>query len=377
MVLTLRRQVAKTVSLMLGFAWPLVAQTPDIPVRVAVGFAVDTTSPANHEIFRIWSDYLGSRPSCTSPSPAWSGEDLLCSQVYQGFTSFTVASLEPAAGMDSTYLIRTLVGSLGDSAHAFLPLALYRTYAIREHGHWALTNALPLETRTWKHERIGRVTFVFPPRHVFARMKAEGSARFVDSLAAAWSLTPPDSIGYYFTDNPKDTQRAMGLDYIPAPDTAWGLADTQHQMVFVGSSRSGEDYRHELAHLVLIPFTRAHPPARPVNEGLATWTGGSAGLRFRELIPALRRYLEAHADLTLEQIMADAPRREGSLDVGYDGFAVLCDLVYAKSGLTGITSLADAGRDPTAVLAAAAHAVGVPVEELDQAWRARVRELAK
>lgn len=374
---TLRRHVAKSVSLIFGFVGPLMAQTPEAPVRVAVGFAVDTTSPDNHQIFGIWSDYLRSRPSCTSPSPAWSGGDLLCSQVYQGFTSFTVASLEPAAGMDSTYLIRTLVGSLGDSAHSFLPLALYRTYAIREHGRWALTNALPLETRTWKHERIGRVTFVFPPGHVFARARAEGSARFVDSLVAAWSLTPPDSIGYYFTDNPKETQRAMGLDYIPAPDTAWGLADTQHKMVFVGSSRSGEDYRHELAHLVLIPFTRAHPPARLVNEGLATWTGGSAGLRFRELMPALRRYLDTHPELTLEQIMADAPRREGSLDVGYDGFAALCDLIYAKSGLPGITALADAGRDPKAVLDAAAKAIGVPRDGLDAAWRARVKALAE
>ena len=374
---SLRRQVAKSVSVCLVVSGPLKSQVPSNPVQVAVGFAVDTTSPANHEIFGIWSHYLRSRPSCTSPSPEWSGGDLLCSQVYQGFTSFTVASLEPAAGMDSTYLIRTLVGSLGDSAYSFIPLALYRTYAIREHGRWVLTNALPLETRTWKHERIGRVTFVFQPTHAFVRTKAEGSARFVDSLATAWSLTPPDSVGYYFTDNPKDTQRAMGLDYIPAPDTAWGLADTQHKMVFVGSSRSGEDYRHELAHLVLIPFTRAHPPARLVNEGLATWTGGSAGLRFRELMPALRRYLEAHTDLTLEQIMADAPRREGSLDVGYDGFAALCELVYAKSGLPGITALADAGRDPKAVLAAAAKAVGVPTEGLDQAWRARVRELSK
>jgi len=278
--------------------------------------------------------------------------------------------------MGSTYLIRTLVGSV-DSTSAFRPLALYRTYAIHEGGRWMLANALQLQTRTWRHERIARVTFVFPSGVSFNRARAAGAAAFVDSLAHAWSLTPPDSIGYYFTDNPKDTQRALGLDYIPAPDTAWGLSDTQHDIVFIGSSRSGEDYRHELAHLVLVPFVRAHPPARLVNEGLATWTGGSAGLRFRELIPALRRYLEAHPDLTLEQIMADSPRREGSLDVGYDGFAVLCELVYAKSGLAGITALADAGRDPTAVLAAAAHAVGVPVEELDQAWRARVRELAK
>ena len=346
-------------------------------VRVAVGLGVDTSSAPNHEIFGLWSDYLRSRPTCLTPSRMGPGGDLLCSQVYQGFTSFTVVNLEPAASLDSTYLIRTIVGTIEDSTRAYYPLALYRTYAVRKGGHWALANALPIETRGWQHERIGRVTFVFPSTHTLARAKAEGSARFVDSLATAWSLTPPDSIGYYFTDKPKDTQRAMGLDFIPAPDTAWGLADTQHEMVFVGSSRSGESYRHELAHLVLIPFTKVHAPARLVNEGLATWLGGSAGLRFHELIPPLAHYLSAHYSLTLDQIMADPPRREGSLDVGYDGFAVLCELVYAKGGLPGITALADAGRDPKAVLDTAARVIGVSREKLDEAWRERVDELAR
>ncbi|HEY6785500.1 MAG TPA: hypothetical protein VI159_11135, partial [Gemmatimonadales bacterium] len=60
-----------------------------------------------------------------------------------------------------------------------------------------------------------------------------------------------------------------------------------------------------------------------------------------------------------------------------DGFAALCDLIYAKSGLPGITALADAGRDPKAVLDAAAKAIGVPRDGLDAAWRARVKALAE
>jgi hypothetical protein len=93
-------------------------------------------------------------------------------------------------------------------------------------------------------------------------------------------------------------------------------------------------------------------------------------------MPALSRYLVDHPQLTLVQIMADPPRREGSLDVGYDGFAVLCELVYAKSGLAGITAFADAGQDPKAVLDAAAQAIGVSRDQLDAAWRARVHALA-
>lgn len=358
-------------------------QASPAAIHLAVGFGVDTTGSPNGEIFHLWKAYLESRPSCATPSPSWSSAeramwpsgDLLCNHVYMGFSTFTVVNLEAAQGMDSTYFIRTLVGRVDSGS--FYPLALYRTYAVREVGHWVLANALPRETRTWRHETIGRVTFVFPGTHALARSHAEGAARFVDSLSESWGLKPPASIGYYFTDNPKDVQRAMGLDFTPAPDTVWGNADTGNSLVFVGSSQDGESYRHELAHLVFTPFLSAHHPSRLVNEGLATWTGGSAGLRFRQLMPALSRYLAEHPSLTLEQIWADAPRREGSLDVGYDGFAVLCDLVYAKGGLPGITALADAGRDSTAVLNTAARVIGVPRDRLDGAWRERVAELAK
>jgi len=67
----------KPLVLLLVLSGPLLAQAPDAPVRVAVGFGVDTTSPASHDIFSLWSTYLRSRPNCTAQSPAWVGPDLL------------------------------------------------------------------------------------------------------------------------------------------------------------------------------------------------------------------------------------------------------------------------------------------------------------
>ena len=116
------------------------AQLPDTSVRVAVGFGVDTVGIPDHEIFSLWRGYLSSRPSCAQRSPLWSPSeqarwpvaDLLCSYVYQGFTHFTVVHLGPAVGLDSTYLIRTLVARVVDSGQNVLPLALYRVYVTRE-----------------------------------------------------------------------------------------------------------------------------------------------------------------------------------------------------------------------------------------------------
>src|SRR5438094_585476 len=185
------------VSLLFAAAWtpvaPIHAQRADTTVRVAVGFGVDTGSIPNQEIFALWRTYLSSRPGCLQPAPLWSPSeqarwpvvDLLCSYVYQGFTRFTVVDLAPAIGLDSTYLIRTLVGRVSDPGQDLQPLALYRVYATREGGRWVLANALPRVTRRWNHETIGRVTFVYPPTRRFVRARAQATAVFVDSLARA------------------------------------------------------------------------------------------------------------------------------------------------------------------------------------------------
>jgi hypothetical protein len=361
-------------------------QLPDSSVRVAVGFGVDTLGVPNHEIFALWRSYLLSRPNCGQQSPLWSPSeraqwpvaDLLCSYVYQGFSNFTVVHLAPAVAFDSTYLIRTLVARVSDPKQDVQPLALYRVYATREGGRWVLANALTRLTRRWNHERIGRITFVYPPGRRFARTRAEATAAFVDSLARAFEVPPPPVIGYYFTDDLIETLAAVGLDYFPlASDTVGGRNNASDHLVFVGSSSNGEGYRHELAHVILWPFLAPLNAAGLVQEGLMTWTGGSAGLEFKALIPGLKRCLDAHPDLTLESILTNPPLRTGTLDVGYDGLAVVCKMVYDAAGLTGIRSLASAGREPRAVLSAAARILHIPDNQLDRLWRDRIAELAR
>jgi len=358
---------------------------PQLPaVRVSVGFGVDTLG-ANHDIFALWRSYLSSGPGCTLQSPLWAPSeraqwpvvDLLCGFVYQGFSRFTVVQLVPAVGLDSTYLIRTLVANVSDSGDV-RPLALYRVYATREQGRWVLANALPRLTRDWNHEAIGHVRFVFPRTRRFARARAAATSAFVDSLAAAFQVSPPAGIGYYFTDDLIQTLSAAGLEFFPlGADTVGGRANPANRLVFIGSSSHGEEYRHELAHVVLEPFLAPLRPAGLVVEGLMTWTSGSAGLTFKQLMPALNGYLDTHPDVTLESILTDPPPRTGTLDVGYDGVAVLCRMVFDAGGLPAIQDLTRAGREPRQVLVAAARLLKVSEGQLDASWRRRVADLAR
>lgn len=361
------------------------SQEPAAPVHVAIGFGVDTAGPTNHEVFALWRRYLESRPNCMDHSPDWSPaeqaqwpvEDLLCPYVFQGFPVFTVVHLAPAVGLDSTFLIRTLAARVADSV-SVQPLAFFRVYAKRAGGRWVLANALPILTRRWNHETIGMVSFVYPPGRAFSRPRAEATAAFVDFLVREFQVPPPRGIGYYFTDDMVQTFAAAGLDFFPiGSDTVGGRANNLDRLVWIGSSSNGEGYRHEVAHVVLWPFLAPFHASGLLQEGLMTWVGGSAGLDFKALMPGLEAYLDAHPDLTLATLFANPPARVGALDVGYDGAAVLCEMVFRADSLEGIRTLAAAGREPSAVLSAAARLLKVPEGGLDRAWRERIVELAR
>ena len=359
-----------------GLAQSAAAQLPVDPLHLALGFGVEATASPEREVLALWKRYL-TEPSDSLRATLWSTQersagpyfDLVRPYVYQGFNHFTVVHLGPAVGLPNTFIIRTLVAAVEDSSQDVRPLALYRVYATIEDGRWVLANALPRTTRDWRRVTIGNVTFVYPPTHQLDHQRARATAAFVDSLARAFELPKPEPITYYFTDDLGETLRALGLEYFPyGSDPVGGRSNVSQRHVYVGCSVNGESYRHELAHIVLASEV-SRGTSLLVGEGLMTWTGGSAGLDYAELLPGLAMYLSDHPELTLQSLLENPPPRVGSVDVGYDGLSVLCKMVFDRAGLPGLRALLSAGRDPSTVVGAAAQALGVSPTELDSLWR--------
>jgi hypothetical protein len=362
--------------LAVNLAKPAAARPLVGSLRLAVGFGVEENASPEREILALWKRYL-TEPSDSLRATLWSaperatgpGYDLVGPYVYQGFTHFTVVDVGPAARLPQTYVIRTLVSAVEDSTLDVRPLALYRVYATFEDGRWVLANALPRTTRDWQRETIGKVIFFYPPTHKFDYVRARATSAFVDYLAKSFELPEPDPITYYFTDDLAETLRALGIEFFPlGGDPVGGRSNELRRQVYVGSSANGEGYRHELAHIILASQLSSNTH-RLVAEGLMTWTGGSAGLDYPDLLPALAQYLSDHPTLSLQGVLENPPLRRGSLDVGYCGLAVLCKMVFDRAGLLGLRALLSAGTDPGTILNTAAQTLGLSPAELESVWR--------
>ena len=358
--------------------------------RIALGFGVDTSLAPVGDIFRMWRAFLQDRPDSLHPSPHWSraeqaqyrdyllGRDYLFQGFPNQFPSVTVLTITPAMpGEESLYVIRTLVGGVYQPGDEVRLLGIFRVYAQRRAGGWALSNAISRVSANWIREPIGSITFVYPPWQRLDRGRARQSARFADSLAKAFGL-PPKPLTYYVADTPEGMFQLQGLDFVPEPSQAGmgaGRADDVNGLVFSGSPVLQEGYRHEISHVVLAPLKASRHTHWLVVEGIATWAGGLQERSFPTLMRDFAFYLKNHWSYTLDSAFTGPP--PAGFDTRYATGAILFQLVYERGGVSAVRSLFRAGESPSAVRLGFAKALGVAPEALDAVWRRRVLRYAR
>jgi len=84
--------------------------------------------------------------------------------------------------VDSHYVIRTLFAT--QTGSGFSKTILHYTNGSNKRK-WQLQTLQhsPVNTRTWRHEQVGSITFIFDETHRFNADLAERMNAFVDSLA--------------------------------------------------------------------------------------------------------------------------------------------------------------------------------------------------
>lgn len=348
-------------------------------IRLAIGFGVDTTPSPAREIFALWRSYLhetdlqrGAAQWVRAERERYPNADLLRSFVFQGLTRFTLVHLGPAPGEPGVYEFRTLVSRVDSASLDVYPLSVFAVYAVHDGDGWRLSNALLHRTRTWYRNRVGVVSYASPVASLLNANDAAKTAQFADSLGTAFGVTVAP-IEYYAAESLSAIYAALGLDFFPmATDTTGGRALVLQRVVLVGGSSHAESNRHELTHVILGSLTNPQSH-RLLVEGLATWVGGSAGLPYQALLPGLASWLSTHPDATLRDIMENPPQRVGTLDVGYDVFAVIVAMAHERGGIRAVRELVQGGPTPADAMRTIARVLGGSEAQVNELWRRRVR----
>ena len=238
----------------------------------------------------------------------------------------TIMSVE--RGGETDYVARVIISST-DDAGSVIPFGIIRTaFDVRDSVPVA---RVPLDEATaeWETERVGSITYVFPPEIDFRKRRAERANAFLLRTAAALGVEPPDGVRYVITRNRDELCRILGVEYLAVPPSA--ITYPAQRTVIVGAHE--EAYLHELVHIVLAD----HPAGNEViREGIATLYGGSLGLAFADLVTAYARETPPLEVPTLTQLFTEGERLQNDV---YIMGAVICDVIRRRHGVDALIDL--------------------------------------
>ena len=337
------------------------------------------------DVRRTWEEYLASKNGqyaryAGEPSPLWDATEQQMWAMYDlaGFYLADgaipeVLSVTPvSARADTAYQIVTRFWPAGTTTRdtSTTPELTMTVYARRDGERWVLANALTFRTASWRRERRGRVTFHIAPSLQFDDAGATRSAAALDSLAAAFQVAPPPRLDYYSTGSVDEALAMLGVVF-PRQFGAGGFAKPVNFQVFSGDPVLGVEYRHEMAHVVLLPIIRGSETSLLASEGVPTWFGGTAGRDYQGSVRHLDSLLTAQPHVTIEKVLDDMSVPS---EIRNAAGAVLAEMVYESGGI-------DAVRDYLRTPGLGIRHVLVRLlqrswPEIASAWRERVGRIA-
>jgi hypothetical protein len=284
--------------------------------------------------------------------------------------------ISPTYDTDSSWVIKTAY-FVPDSSSPSRLIAIQRLYALPEHGRWVLSPALPRLTHGWQRTSLGRLTYHYPAGVVFSPASARRAAAFVDSLSQALDIQPPARIDYYLTQSTGEMYRALGLDFyiLPSGPSAGrgGYAFPKEGVVLAGNPSLGPAYTHELVHILLAPLTPDSGRLALMEEGTATWLGGSGGQPFKQLLGSLLKYQAEHPEVTLWDLLrGEVSSGWGSAEAQayYITAALIVDSIYRRGGTAQLKKALQLPASTSLEQTLFPSFVGVAAAEGDQWWRA-------
>ena len=384
----------------------------DLPITVRV----DTTDADIKAVYDLWRKFLSSRPDSAIDRSLWNKKELkrygepyaARSWIYNSqniINSFPplLLSLEKEGKF---YAIRTLYYSEGleKQYKSSNPWALQTMYAKKvkikiknedeekkidtmpqgkregfvapepdslrkkkDSAEYKLFDPLHVITDSWRNRRMGPIDYHFPHDYFFDRGVGLRMTKFIKSVRKKYDLPKVSPIEFYITRNQDEIAAALGLDFILGPSA--GRSNTPNAQVF--SSLASEWYPHEITHVLFRDFK----PHFILNEGIATYLGGSMNRSFDSLAADLDQFFDSNDTISFQQIL-DSPYLEGSTAIYYTVGAVLCKMAYQEGRAEKVKELLSSGVSDDELYVTIERVFRISKQDVTAAIRQKTKEYA-
>jgi hypothetical protein len=346
-------------------------------VDVTIHSRVDTTHSEIKEVAALWTNYLNAKPDSIYDNPYWNNAEKLkfrdfdFSQAYlyqfpsnqlSEYYKPTILSIEKEG---ENYGIRTIFSADGlqGAYRRSNPWCITKLYAVKENGEWRLKNALPIITENWNKKALGKITFIYPPHHKFNEELATKAILFCNEISAEFQFPEWKPFCFYITDSGDELGKLLNFDFFFAGyTTGIGMNDNRMLLSGLGSAY----YPHEFIHLI-IPKQERH---WIIEEGFATWKGGTMGKTFNEVAVTLANQIDVNDSITFTDVLN---KKWGwQYAAFYTTGAIFCKAAYDKGGVTLVKKLLETPNDNEKLIETICKLFEIEKEAVGTFWRREV-----
>ena len=212
---------------------------------------------------------------------------------------------------------------------------IYNFYAFREdNGTFKFGNVISDNLKSWKRERIQNITYVYRNDSVLSEEEVKRQIEFEDKLTSRFDF---EKIEYKYIkcSTVHEFMKLRGYEYEDSMflnNQTGGETFPEHRLIFSGND--SEYYPHELVHLYTHKYFKKINSI--IDEGVATYLGGSKKMGYKNHIRILKKYVKDN-NIDLYQYLFDTQKRftiigDGS-SIKYSAGALLCHLADKQNVL--------------------------------------------
>lgn len=243
---------------------------------------------------------------------------------------------------DKRSLIKiALIKSTNDFSNLY---AIYNFIAYKSENKILFENVLDYNVKDFKVYNVGEIKYLTYRDYSFDKKNAKKMVRFNNQIATFFEKETIYST-YFLCKDMNHFKMIRGFDFddmMVAQNQIGAETFPSDNLIFSGNN--SEYYPHEIVHLYTSKyFTKTH---RIIDEGIATYFGGSKGTEFKEHIKKVKNHLKENDINFYEKLFKESEQYvlDDTTSLWYTIGSLLCDISLKKYGKEGLLRLMNSGK---------------------------------
>lgn len=322
-------------------------------------------------------NFLKSKNSNPTNNPLWENDDffsypfldiLNVEEEKQGNFKPTLLAITKTDDIDE-YIIK--IGWFSYETETGIETKLiYNFLANKINGKYLFKNILNNNVKNWNKINIEAITFYHSPAFNFKRDNALSFNRINNELATYFD-TDKISFTFFVCETNKSIMTLLGFDFEPTmfySNQNGSVTYPHDNLIFSGNN--SETNKHELIHLYTYKLFKNKN--RIIDEGIATYLGGSKGLSYEYHLIKLKNHIQKNEINLAEELFNNNYVIDQDTSLMYTMGAFICDLVEKKGGKKLLFELLNSGENNEDLIFFLTKTFKINKQELDVFFKTKI-----